>query len=68
MRETITKSDWLAAQQCLGETWYGLRTASTPPDEAELFRMEQGQEIGGLARELYLESRWSIPSSLRIKQ
>ncbi|MBA3915856.1 MAG: DUF2779 domain-containing protein [Acidobacteriales bacterium] len=53
MRETITKSDWLAAEQCLAMAWFGLRTASTAPNEADRFRMEQGQEIGGLARELY---------------
>jgi len=53
MTGTVTKSDWLAAEQCLGMAWYGLRAASTAPNEAELFRMEQGQEIGTLARELY---------------
>src|SRR5665213_798804 len=53
MRETITKSDWLAAEQCLAMAWFGLRTASTAPSEADRFRMEQGQEIGSLARELY---------------
>lgn len=53
MKETITKSDWLAAQQCLGMAWYALRAGSTAPTEAELFRMEQGLEIGRRARELY---------------
>jgi hypothetical protein len=33
--------------------WFGLRAAPTPPSEAERFRMEQGQEVGALARELY---------------
>src|ERR1017187_3019445 len=53
MRETITKADWLAAEQCLAMAWFRLRAASTPPNEADRFRMEQGQEIGSLARELY---------------
>ncbi len=53
VKGTITKSDWLAAQQCLGMAWYGLRAGSTSPTEAELFRMEQGLEIGSRARELY---------------
>lgn len=33
--------------------WFGLRAAPIPPNEAERFRMEQGQEVGALARELY---------------
>lgn len=53
MRETIAKSDWLAAEQCLAMAWFGLRRATTAPNEADRFRMEQGQEIGCLARELY---------------
>jgi predicted RecB family nuclease len=53
MKGTITKSDWLAAQQCLGMAWHGLRGGFTAPNEAELFRMEQGLEIGRRARGLY---------------
>ena len=53
MKDTLSKSDWLAAQQCLAAAWFGLRAASTPPNEAGLFRMQQGQEIGSRARELY---------------
>ena len=53
MRDTITKSDWLDAGQCLSMAWFGLRAAPIPPNEAERFRMEQGQEVGALARELY---------------
>ncbi len=53
MKKTIAKSDWLAAQQCLTMAWHGLRAAATAPTEAELFRMEQGQQVGSLARELY---------------
>ncbi len=33
--------------------WFELRAAPTPPNEAARFRMEQGQEIGALARGLY---------------
>ena len=33
--------------------WYALRAGSTAPTEAELFRMEQGLEIGTRAREFY---------------
>jgi CRISPR/Cas system-associated exonuclease Cas4 (RecB family) len=53
MREKINKSDWLAAVQCPTMEWFGLRAAPEAPSEAERFRMEQGQEIGKLARELY---------------
>ncbi len=54
MRERITKSDWLAAQDCLTMAWFGLRAAPVAPNEAERFRMEQGQETGCLARRLYV--------------
>jgi len=53
MKTSITKSDWLAAEQCPAMAWRILRTDATPPGEAELFRMQQGQEIGALARSLY---------------
>jgi predicted RecB family nuclease len=53
MKETITKSDWLACEQCLTMAWHGLRTPSAAPNEADHFRMQQGQEIGALARQLY---------------
>jgi CRISPR/Cas system-associated exonuclease Cas4 (RecB family) len=53
MREKINKSDWLAALQCPTMGWFGLRAAPEAPNEAELFRMEQGREVGKLARELY---------------
>ncbi len=33
--------------------WHGLRAASLTPSEAERFRMEQGQEVGALAQQLY---------------
>ena len=54
-RRVITKADWLAAQMCPAMGWFRLRTASEPPSEADRFRMEQGQEIGRLARKLYPE-------------
>jgi|HubBroStandDraft_1064217.scaffolds.fasta_scaffold25575_1 hypothetical protein len=53
MKETIDKSDWLASVECLTMGWFGLRSSPKTPGEAELFRMEQGQEVGKLARELY---------------
>lgn len=53
MRDTVTKSDWLHAMQCLPGAWYGLREEISAPDEAARFRMEQGQEVGALARELF---------------
>jgi predicted RecB family nuclease len=53
VKKTITKSDWLAAQKCLGMAWYAFRADPSPPDEAGLFRMQQGQEVGSLARKLY---------------
>ena len=55
MRDTVTKSDWLHAMQCLPGAWYGIREENSAPDEAARFRMEQGQEVGALARELYPE-------------
>ena len=53
MKNTISKADWLAAGQCQAMAWYGLRVETHPPDEATRFRMEQGQEVGALARRLY---------------
>jgi len=52
MKGAISKSDWLAAEQCLSNAWFGLRAPATAPDEAGHFRMEQGQEVGRIAREL----------------
>jgi predicted RecB family nuclease len=53
MRNLITKADWLAAQQCIGMAWRQLRGQPEAPDEAERFRMEQGREVGALARKRY---------------
>lgn len=50
----ITKSIFLNARICMTRGWL-MRAGvdSSPPSEGELFRMEQGQEIGRLARELH---------------
>jgi predicted RecB family nuclease len=53
MPTVLTKHYWLAAQQCLGMAWHQLRADPVPPDEAALFRMQQGREVGELARKLY---------------
>jgi CRISPR/Cas system-associated exonuclease Cas4 (RecB family) len=53
MAESITKFDWLAAHACPAMAWHGLRTVRSMPSEADRFRMEQGQEVGSLARKLY---------------
>src|SRR5437899_587919 len=53
MKKTIAKFDWLTAEQCSTMAWRGLRSGSKALDEAGLFRMEQGQEIGAFARKLY---------------
>ena len=53
MPTVLTKHYWLAAQQCLGMAWHQLRADPVPADEAALFRMQQGREVGELARKLY---------------
>lgn len=53
MNAILTKDHWLMAQQCLGMAWHALRAEPTPPDEATRFRMQQGQEVHALARELF---------------
>jgi len=53
VRTTITKSDWLISLACPAMAWHGLRADPVAPSEAEQFRMQQGQEIGGLARKLH---------------
>lgn len=53
MKNTICKADWLTAGQCEAMAWYGRRVETPPPDEATRFRMEQGQEVGALARGLH---------------
>jgi hypothetical protein len=53
MKETVAKADWLTAQACPAMAWHGLRVAAVAPNEAGLFRMQQGQEIGALARQIH---------------
>lgn len=53
MNDKVTKNDWLLAQECMGMAWLTTRAEPTAPDEASRFRMEQGQEIGALARKMY---------------
>jgi hypothetical protein len=53
MRESMIKTDWLAAQQCVGMAWRRMRAEPEPPDEAARFRMDQGQEVGRRAQSLY---------------
>jgi CRISPR/Cas system-associated exonuclease Cas4 (RecB family) len=53
MKEGITKADWLTALACQSMAWRSMRSAPSAPDEADRFRMQQGQEIGALARKLY---------------
>ena len=55
MKTTINKSIWLNALLCQTYAWHGIRSATAPSNEAALFRMDQGQEIGELARQLYPE-------------
>ena len=49
-------------QKCLSMAWYGLRTESSCPTEAELLGMRQGQEVGARARQLYPNGILIAPS------
>ena len=53
MKATISKHDWLTAQDCRTKGWFQLREESSPPTEAERFRMDQGTHVGVLAHTLY---------------
>jgi hypothetical protein len=53
MKKTLSKFDFLTAQACPVMAWHALRSASSAPDDAGRFRMEQGQQIGALARQLF---------------
>ena len=53
LKDTLNKNDWLTAEDCLAMAWFALRGAPTAPSEAGRFRMEQGQEVGALARQRY---------------
>src|SRR5262245_12948743 len=52
-RASIQKHLWLTALECPAKAWHSLRTVSEAPTEAGRFRMQQGQEVGALARKLY---------------
>jgi hypothetical protein len=49
----MTKHVYLEAQQCLTRGWYAQRLPAESLDEAEQFRMEQGNEVHRLSRELF---------------
>lgn len=53
MKATISKHDWLTALDCPAKGWFQLREESSPPAEAERFRMEQGTHVGVLAYALF---------------
>tara|TARA_Y100000588_G_scaffold151988_1_gene166114 strand:- start:1154 stop:2629 length:1476 start_codon:yes stop_codon:yes gene_type:complete len=54
MREhTINKSIWIANAECPTKAWKAMRQSPKALTEGDQFRMEQGREIGELARELY---------------
>ncbi|MGA2440740.1 MAG: DUF2779 domain-containing protein [Tepidisphaeraceae bacterium] len=58
----ITKDLFLNARACPTLGWFlRNRLSETPPTEGELFRMEQGKEVGRLARSLFPNGRL-IPS------
>jgi len=58
----ITKDLFLNARTCPTLGWFiRNQPTETPPTEGELFRMQQGQEIGRLARSLFPDGRF-IPS------
>lgn len=53
MQERMTKRDWLMALQCRLQAWHLVRNSSNSLSESEQFLMEQGHEVGDLARELF---------------
>ena len=48
----MNKGDFLAADKCLTMAWHGHRHDRPVPDLAAQFRMEQGREVAGYARQL----------------
>lgn len=62
MRDAIAKSDWLTFGDCPTEAWYYLRACPEAPSESEFFRLQQGQEIGALARQMYPEGTLISPT------
>ena len=53
MKSRVAKFEWLTADKCQTKAWYDLRTQTEAPSQADLFRMEQGREVGELAQQLY---------------
>ena len=52
--QSVTKEIFLAALSCSSRGWFLMKSEGVvAPTEAELFRMEQGSEIGIRARSLY---------------
>ncbi len=49
---SINKGLWCTALDCRTKAWFEARNRSIP-DEAGRFRMEQGREVGELARQLF---------------
>ena len=49
----MTKHIYLEAQQCLTRGWYARMLPAELPDETQEFRMEQGNEVHCLSRELF---------------
>lgn len=57
MRTNIVKSSWLTALACRSKAWLDMREEAAELSEADGFRMEQGREIGELARKLFPNGR-----------
>jgi CRISPR/Cas system-associated exonuclease Cas4 (RecB family) len=53
METTIVKAGWLTARTCKRKAWLEMREESEPLSEGDRFRIEQGREIGELARGLF---------------
>lgn len=49
----VSKRIFLDGLQCTAKAWYARRVPREAPTETERFRLEQGLEVGRLARELY---------------
>lgn len=49
----MNKTDFLSATTCTTMAWHQTRQERLQPDEAAMFRMEQGREIGEFARRLF---------------
>ena len=49
----VNKNAFLHARKCEAMGWFERRPKKVPPSETELFAMEEGQNIGQLARSLF---------------